>query len=163
MKHRNKQRSPKVMANLVTKLRVALGSAGFSVVGLPCVPVAWINCSHCCYWAHSSAEKSHGGTEVSQNEAGASSYGLFVHGHLAKKSRTRNQNYLYNLKMCNLGLIWRWDLLPQSWFQKNMQGEYIAITLLQFWVTYTDNVRCQEYNHTSLSKYCKLPVTDKPL
>lgn len=35
MKHGNKQRSPKVTGNLVTRLRVALGSAGCSVVGLP--------------------------------------------------------------------------------------------------------------------------------
>lgn len=31
MKHRNEQRSPKVTGNSVTQLRIALGSAGFSV------------------------------------------------------------------------------------------------------------------------------------
>lgn len=31
MKARNEQRTPKVMGNSVTELRIALGSAGFSV------------------------------------------------------------------------------------------------------------------------------------
>lgn len=34
MKHRNEQRSPKVTGDSVTELRIALGSAGFSVGGV---------------------------------------------------------------------------------------------------------------------------------
>lgn len=60
-------------------------------------------------------------------------------------------------------LIWRWDLLPVSLFQSNVQGDHIEMTLFQFWVTFTHKVMCQEYSHTSLSKGCMLPVTDRPL